>query len=570
MRKSRILNWLCVATLLIMLLSGCSSGRRSVLLDAGKAAPPRPDKQEIALNLGAPPPDLDTSTAISEAAFAVLNQVCEGLVRPGEGGKVDQGSGQAAGWKVSDDGLTYTFTLKDGLQWSDGKPVTAGDFVYAWLRALDPKTASQYNYQLFYIKGGEAWGSLDPKAADFGQKYAALKRDVAIKALDDKRFEVKLERPTPYFINLTALPTYFPVRQDLVEKYGDTYATDSNKLGFNGPFVMESWQHETQLVLAKNEAYWDRDQVRLEKVTFTFIRDAHAAVTMYAADQLDTVALPGSLLDAYKDKPGVHREATATAWYLEFNLNNNKKAYLQNAHIRRAISLALDRQTFVDRVLKNGSLPATGLVPPTIHIGGQSYRKVAGDLLPAQADVAQAQRELAAGLKDLGLDKLPDLDFLISPSEQAQTYAQGIQGMVQQNLPGSMLNLVPVELKVQLDRMRHGDFDIVLAGWSADYDDPMTFLDMWVSGGPYNDPHWSNGDYDQFVATARTSLDAGTRTQAFALAEKVLMKEIPIVPLYWPANNAIRKPWLKGMLVFSVGADLDLKSVFVEGRNAAQ
>lgn len=573
MRKWRMLAWLCAAALLMGLMAGCGADGKATSGETGKASTPSElvksaDKQEITLNLGEEPPSLDAGTTTDTVSFDVVNQIAEGLTRAGEGGKIVKGSGQAADWTVSDDGLTYTFKLKDGLKWSDGKPLTSQDFVYSWFRALDPKTGSQYNYQLFYIKGAEKWSSLDTKAADFAQQYEALKKDIAIKAVDDKTIQVTLERPTPYFLNLTAFPTYLPVRQDLVEQYKDKYAADPDKMAYNGPFIMESWQHENEIILKKNPNYWDASNVKLEKVTFKMVKDSNTAVNMFEANQLDRTGLPGTVLAEYAGKPGFSQEAEATAWYLEFNMHNNQKAYLQNVHVRRALSLAIDRQTFVDSVMKNGSLAATALVPPTIHIAGKGYRDVAGTLLPAKADPTAAQQELAAGLKELGIDKLPAMDFLTGQSDSAKKYAQGVQGMVQQNLPGVTLNLVPVEFKVRLDRMRKGDFDIVFAGWGADYDDPMTFMDMWISSSSYNDPHWSNKQYDQLIDTAKKSADPDVRAKSFADAEKILTDELPIAPIYWPATNRITKPWLKGVLTFSVGPDIDLKYASVAGKNA--
>lgn len=560
----RTAAWILAASLAVGMLAGCGATTPSPQGTQTPGAAQPAAQQVLTLNLTDEAPGLDSATSTDQLSFIVLNQVEEGLVRPGQNGDIKPGSGEAASWTVSPDGLVYTFTLKDGLKWNDGKPVTSQDFAYAWLRALDPKVASQYNYQLFYIKGAEAWSSLDTKAADFAQKYDALKKQVAIETPDAKTIKVTLATPTPYFLGLTAFPTYFPQRQDVVEKYGDKFGTDADKIAFNGPFTVKSWTHQSEIVLDKNANYWDAANVKLQTVDFKMVKDSMTAINMYEAGQLDAVGLPGTLLAQYKDKPGFVSQQTTTSWYLEFNLNNKAKPYLQNQHIRNAFNLALDRQSFVDGVLRNGSAPALGLVPSTIHIGGKSYRDVAGNFLSAKADATKAQAELAAGLKELGLDKLPAMDFLTSNSDLSKKYAQGVQGMIAQNLPGVTLNIVPLDFKVRLDRMRKGDFDVVMAGWGADYDDPNTFMNLFITGGQQNDPKWSNAQYDKLVTDAGKTSDQAVRAQNFAAAEKILMTELPIVPLYINTNNSIRKPYVHGILDQSVGPDYDLKNVTID------
>lgn len=570
----RIAAWLLAATFAIGLLAGCGTKQAETnqtsapTTNETKEPEKKAEPQVMTFNIGEEPPQLDSAISTDAVSFDVLRQVMEGLIRKGEGGKIEKGSGIAEDWTISDDGLVYTFKLKKGTKWSDGKEVTAKDFAYAWFRALDPKTASQYNYQLFHIVGAEAWSLLDTKASDFETKYADLKSKVAIETPDDYTLKVTLANPSPFFLGLMDFPTFLPQRQDIVEKFGEKYAAEAENMVFNGPFIIKSWQHEAEIILEKNPNYWDADKVKLTQVNFKMIKDSNTAINMFEANQLDSVGLPGQYIAQYKDKPGYRQIADTVAWYLEFNMHNSeKKAYLQNKNIRKAISLAIDRQQFADAVLRNGSKPATALVPDTININGSSYRQQAGSFLSATADVAAAQAALAQGLKELGIDKLPPMDFLSGQSDTAKKYAQGIQAMVQQNLPGVTLNIVPVEFKVRLDRMRNGDFDIVMAGWGADYDDPNTFLDMWITGGPYNDPHWSNTEYDNLIKQAKTASQAD-RAKLFAQAEKILMEELPIVPLYWPAVNSIRKPWIKGILNFSVGPSLDLKWAYVEGRTA--
>jgi oligopeptide transport system substrate-binding protein len=562
---------LLLACLLLagLVLAGCAT-RRTEPAPGAPTAPDQPRagapqaRQVLTLNLGAEPPQLDSALTTDTLSFNILAQVMEGLVRPGEGARIEKGSGQAADWHISADGLTYTFTLKEGLRWSDGQPVTARDFAYAWFRALDPRVASPYNYQLFAIRGARAWATLDTTAPDFAPRYAALRQQVGIETPDDRTIRVRLEAPTPYFLGLTAFPTYLPQRQDLVEKHGPRYAADGDKLVYNGPFQIAAWEHDREVVLARNPQYWDAGMVRLQTVTFKMVANASTALNMYEAGELDAVAIPGTHVAAYRDRPGFHQRALTTTQFLACNLADAQRPWLRNVHIRRALSLALDRQEFVDKVLQGGSQVALGLVPATINMAGASYREQVGPMLPPRADRARAQAELAAGLRELGLTRLPPLDLLIDAGDVPKRLAQGVQGMVQQNLPGVVINIVPLEFKVRLQRMRQGDFDLVFSGWAADYDDPMTFLGLFTSGNPQNDARWANPAYDRLIATAASSQDPQQRLAAFKQAEQLLLAELPILPLYHPAAAGVRQPYVKGLLHFPVGAEFDLKWAYIE------
>jgi oligopeptide transport system substrate-binding protein len=570
MRVKGAKGWACtiLGVILTLHLAGCQSSLgSSTHAPVATTASVGSELQEISLNLGDDPPQLDSALATDVISFKILGQVGEGLVRYGEGGRIEKGSGQAADWVVSDDGLTYTFKLKDGLRWSDGRPVTADDFKFAWLRVLDPKVGSSYNYQLFYIRGASAWSKLDMGSPDFDQQYRALREQVGIQVLDAQTLQVQLEHPTPYFLSLLGTPTYFPQRQDLVQKYGPRYATEADTLVSNGPFQIAEWNRGRNIIMVKNPYYWDHKQVRLTRIEWKMVENSVTAINLFEAGELDLVGLPGNQASQYEGRPGFHREAVSQTIYLAFNLDNQSKKYLQNVHLRRAISLALDRREFVQAIVRDGAIPATGLVPPTIAgLNGQAYRATVGDLLQSHADISAARQELALAMQELNLLDLPPIELLVDQSDVAKKYAQGLQAMVEQNLPGVSFTVTQVEWGVLLDRQNKGLFDVTLVGWIADYNDPMTFMDLFVSGAPYNHPRWTNKQYDRYIQDAAINADPAKRMQDFAAAEKILMDELPIIPLYMPAQSSIRKPWLKGVLHFSVGGPFDLKWAYVEGK----
>ena len=357
--------------------------------------------------------DLQSITTTDQISFEILNSVGEGLARKNPAGLYEQGSGVAASWTVSPDGLVYTFTLKDDAKWSDGSAITAKDFEYAWKKVVDPRTASQYNYMFFFIKGAEDVASVelpDP-AVDKAAYDAAIKQiDDAAKAMgvvakDDKTLEVTLVAPSTFFVGLTAFPSYFPLQQKYHEAQGDQYALEANTMLFNGPFTISEWNHGAKLVLKKNPKYWDAATVKLEEISFDMIKDINTPVTMYEANELDAIAVPGDFIPKFRtERPTELKQmAQATVWYLELNPKNPAFA---NPKFRRAISLGFDRQSFVDNVLKNFSMPAIAYNPPSIHgkdgvVFIDKYVEAAAKL-GKTANLTEAQKLLKEACKELG------------------------------------------------------------------------------------------------------------------------------------------------------------------------
>ncbi|MGE5591096.1 MAG: peptide ABC transporter substrate-binding protein [Bacillota bacterium] len=552
MSKRTIALVLAALMIVSVVAAGCSKSGGST----GGTAEKKP--MVLRWNLGEEPPGLDSATSTDQISFEVLNNIQEPLIRQQENQPPTKGSGMAVDWTVSPDGKTYTFKLRDS-KWSDGQPVTAKDYAFAWKRAMNPKTASEYAYQFAYIAGADALSAIDIKAADADQKIEEAMKNVGIKVVDDKTLEVTLGSPAPYFLSLLSFPSYLPQREDIVSKYGDQYAADPDKMVYSGPFVITEWTHESKMVWEKNPNYWDKDNVKLDRVEMTMIKDINTPVNMYEAGELDVINVPAEFLEQYKSKGVVKTRAEATTWYIQFN---NKDNIFKNQNIRKAFSLAIDRQTFVDKVLANGSIPATTYTPGTIAGANGPFKDLVGDVLKTTADVAGAKAALEAGLKELGLSKLPPISFLSGDSERAKKWAVAIQEMWKQNL-GAEVNIETVAFKVRLDRMTKGQYQIVFAGWGGDYNDPMTFIDMWVTDGGNNDSFYSNADYDKYVNEAKTTDDQGKRMEAMKNAEKILLEELPIAPVFHPAWNFIQKPYVEGIQRFAVGADMDFKTASV-------
>jgi len=542
--KRLVVLLLSVVLVLGALLAGCSSQSKTATTSQGQS------EQVLNLNLGEEPPTLDPQKATDEVSITVLNAVLEGLVRYNRDGKIEKGSGLAKDWKISDDGLTYTFYLKDA-KWSDGNPITAYDFEYAWKRALDPKTGSQYAYQLYYIKGAEEYNSGKGSADQVG-----------VKALDDKTLQVTLKAPAPQFLGLTSFVTYLPLEKSVYEKYGDKVGSDPSTMVFSGPFIIKEWNHEQNIVLEKNPNYWDKDNVKLDKINFSMIKDNNSLVQNYDTGALDSIFIPGDYIDKYKDSPEFHTYALATVWYLQFN---NKDKIFKNANIRKAFTLAVNRELFVKEVMKNGSIPAEAVVPPGIPGYNGDFRSEAGPGYFKDNDVAQAKEYLQKGLQELGLSKLPTIKFLTGDSDTAKKYSVALQQMWNQAL-GVQVEIQNVAFKVRLDMMDRGDYQIVLAGWGADYNDPMTFLDMWETNNGNNTAFYSNPEYDKLIEQAKVNGDPNSRVEEMIQAEKILMEDMPIGPLWFQARAYVVKPYVKNLYFPAFGPDWEMKWTYIEGK----
>lgn len=552
-------NWLALLLTLVLalsaLLAGCSANNNGTQsksnIDTSKQTA-KTDEQVLNLPFGDEPPNLDPQLATDVLSFDILNEVLDGLTRYDQNNQIKPGSGLAKSWDVSSDGLTYTFHLRDA-KWSDGNPITAQDFEYAWKRALDPKLGSQYAYQLYYIKGAEEYNS-GKGSAD----------DVAVKALDDKTLQVTLKAPTPQFLGLTSFGTYLPLEKSVYEKYGDKVGSDPDKMVYSGPFIIKTWNHQQNIVLEKNPNYWDKDNVKLQTINLQIMKDDNTIVQSYETGAIDVMGVPSSYMDKYKNTPEFHTKAIATSWYLQFN---TKSPIFKNANIRKAFTLALNRQAFVDNVLKNGSIPAESAVPPGIPgYNGEDFRKQAGEGYFKDNDVQAAKDYLQKGLQELGLTKLPTIKFLGDDTTRAKQQDQAIQEMWKTNL-GVNVELDNVAFKVRLDMMDKGNYDIVFAGWGADYNDPMTFLDMWQTGNGNNTAFYSNPEYDKLIDEAKVNGDLKQRNDQLIQAEKILMNDMPIGPIFFQARAYVLRPYVKNYLVPTFGPDWELKWAYIQGKN---
>lgn len=492
-------------------------------------------------------PSMDASLVSDEYGIQFLGATMDGLYRLKDGEVVP---GIATEHKVSEDGLTWTFTLREDAKWSNGDPVTAHDFVYSWQRALNPDTGSEYGPYMMggVIKNATAVNNGDVPVEDLG-----------VKAVDDYTFEVVLENPVPYFESLTTFATYYPLNQKFVEEQGDKYATSTDTLLFNGPYTLDNWEStSSSWELNKNPDYWDAETVKLEKMTYEVVKDPQTAVDLYESGEIDRAGLSSDLVDKYSTHDDYRVVPETSLFYLK--LNQTGSDALANVNIRKAISKAFDKEALVNEILNNGSLVSNGFVPKDFvqTPSGEDFREASGDLVTF--DKEEAQKLWEKGLEEIGKDSVT-LEFLAGDSETAKTMNEYLANQLQTNLPGLTVELKQVPFEQRLDLDTNMDYQIQFSGWGPDYLDPYTFLNLWLTDGGNNKMGFSNEKYDTLLEETATTLaqDPEARYANFLEAEKILAEQAAVAPIYQSAKAQLVRPKVQDVYVNAFGPTYEYK-----------
>ncbi|MEH7009663.1 peptide ABC transporter substrate-binding protein [Neobacillus niacini] len=541
--------WLLALSLVLsMFLAACSGGDKETADDGKKPADEPKVEQTLNFINGDTIPSMDPSLGTDEYAFQFLGATMEGLYRLDESGKPTDGI--ATEHKVSDDGKTWTFTLREDAKWSNGDPVTANDFVYAWQRAVDPATGSEYGP---YMMGGVI------KNATAVNKGEVPVDQLGVKADGDFTLVVELENATPYFESLTTFGTFLPLNKKFVEEKGDTFATSADTLLSNGPYKFSTWTSTAQeWELVKNETYWDAKTVKLEKMHYVVVKDPQTAVDLYEKGEVDRAGLSSDLVDQYATHDDYTVEPDTSVFYLKLNQTKNKA--LANVNVRAAISRAFDKQALVDEILNNGSIVANGLVPkdfvPTPD--GKDFREVSGDQVTY--DVKKAKEFWEKGLAELGTKEVT-IELLGGDAEVSKMMNQYLANQLSTNLPGLKVTLkeVPFEQRLELDTAM--DYDMQFAGWGPDFLDPYTYMNLWLTDGGNNQMGYSNPEYDKLVNDTATTLatDQEARFKNFLKAEKILFDDAAIAPVYQRATALLVSPKVQGVFTNPFGATYEYK-----------
>ena len=509
-------------------------------------------KQVLNWNESAELPTMDLSKATDVVSFDTLNNTMEGLYRLGKDSKIEPGL--ATKTKVSSDGLTYTFTLRKDAKWSNGDKVTAKDFVYSWRRTLDPKTNSQYAYLFEGIKN----------ATDVMNGKKSTK-EVGVKADGDYKLVVTLDKQIPYFKLLMGFPTFFPQNQNAVEKYGSKYGTASKYMCYDGPFNLTKWTGTNlSWSLKKSDNYWDKKNVKLDSINFKVNKSNSTAYNLYQSGKLDATSLSAEQAKQLKGQSGYTVRQAASTFYFQYN---QTKPEFQNKKIRQAISMVIDRKEFVNKVLGNGSIPSKGLVSTGLATrNGKDFADASYVKDGATVNFAKAKKLWAEGLKEIGKDSLT-FGLLSDDTDGAKKTTEFIQSAIESNLKGAKVECANVPFKTRLNRTNQGQFDVVISAWGADFADPISFLDMFTSNNSYNAGKWKNAQYDKLIEASKSTDagNAGKRWDDLVSAEKILIQEQGISPLYQQATAWMVKPKVKGVIYNSAGANYNFKNAYVSG-----
>lgn len=488
------------------------------------------------------PESIDPAHNTAVDGAIMIQHAFEGLIKWVDDGKGNAtlAPGMAESWDKSDDELTWTFHIREDAVWSDGEPVTANDFVYSWNRLVAKETAADYEYMVDMVKGYGTGGNLD------------------ISAPDDKTFVVNLNAKCAYFEEICAFPATFPVRQDIIEQYGDQWTFDPATYISNGPFVMAEWVHNSYIRFVPNENYYGAADVTAKEIKFHLMDDANAMYAAFRNGELDFIEeVPQDEIQALLKSGDLIVGDYIGTYYVCFQ---TEKAPFDNPLVREAFSLAIDRNYICYQVTGRGEVPATGYVPAGIYDAagpGSDFREIGGDYYSvAEADYqanCDKARELLAEAGYPNGEGFPVVEYLYNTNEGHKAIGEALQNMWQTEL-GVTVTLQNQEWNTFLQERKNGNYSVARNGWIADYNDPMSFLDMWLTGGGNNDAQYKNSEYDAIIAQAKASSDSDERMSLMHDAEDILIGQDKVLaPVYFYTQPYMINPDLKGMYYTPLG-----------------
>ena len=535
----------------------------------GTPAPSAGGPFEITLNIASEPQSIDPALNSAVDGAIMLGHMFEGLMKWKDSGVETPGSdgtctnaelteGQAESYEkvVNDDGtVTYTFKIRSDARWSDGKPVTAGDFVYSWQRLVTPETAADYNYMIdSVVNANEIMaGDMDPT-------------ELAVSAPDDSTFVVTLTSDLPYFLEVCAFPATFPVRQDVTTKEdgtpNDQWTFDVASYLSNGPYKLTAWNHNSEIVMEPNEQYYDVANLGPDKITFKLMDDQNAMLSGFNSGELDFIEdVPQAELPDLIASGDLKIVDYIGTYYVCYQ---TQKAPFDDPRVRQAFTLAVDRTFIVDKVTQAGQVPANGFVPAGVYDAagstGDDFRTVGGAYYSIEGDAdysyeanCEKARELLADAGYPNGENFPVVEYLYNTSDAHKAVAEALQNMWETEL-GVKVTLNNQEWAVFLQTRKDGNYSIARNGWIADYNDPMSFLDMWLTGGGNNDAQYANADYDAKIQEAKNTTDPAARMKLIHEAEDIIMgQDWALNPLYFYTQKYMLSDRVGGMFYTPLG-----------------
>ena len=554
----------CILLTLVMLLSlaacgGNNSGSNGNQSNSGNnaGAPQSSGDASTAAEyynvyISADPTSMDISRVSDSYSSTIINNVMEGLVRLGESdGNYTMMPGDAQTWELSEDGMVWTFHLGDN-KWSDGEPVTAQDYVYSLQRSVDPATGCPNEWFLYPIAGYD-------EIRDNGASVDTL----GVKAIDEKTLEITLAFPMPSFLEMLSGTIYYPLRQDKVEEYGEQYGTEPEYTVFNGPYTMTEWTHNSKIVLTKNENYWDAENISIETVNISVLSDSITIYNAFETGDLDYVGTgEAEWIDKFYSRDDTNYVLSPTA-NLGYSFYNCQDELFQNANIRKAFTLALDREDLNEMCFSGANIPTYGWICPAISVGETNFREYAGDTIQEMIDEMTAEGKTAkdyllAGMEELGLGDDPStltVTFSLAGTDDwFRTYGEYLQQVYQTEL-GVNMEISFNDWSIFYDDVQNGNYQIGYMSWGAYYNDPYDMLSLFYSDWDSIETGWASAEYDQLIDDALKEQDEAKRLELYKQAEDILLREECVVsPILTFTSNSFYRDYVQGYteLTFSI------------------
>lgn len=494
---------------------------------------------------------LDTSLITEEMSFEVTAQTFEGLYTLGKDDKPVLGVAKAFPEK-SKDGKTLKVKLRGDAKWSNGDKVTAQDFVYAWRKTVNPKTGSEFAYIMGDIKN----------ASDINAGKKPVEQ-LGIKALDDETLQIELEKPVPYINQLLALNTFAPQNEKVAKKYGENYGTAADRAVYNGPFKVDDWKQEDKILLSKNQYYWDKKNVKLDKVNYKILKDKQAGASLFETGSVDDTLILADQVKKYENSKALQKRLTSGNFFIKFNQKKVKE--FKNRNLRIAIALAIDKKGYVEAVKNDGStfsdtFTAKGVAKLS---NGDDYASSVNS--PLKYDKKKALEYWEKAKKELNIKKFT-FSMNTEDTPDSKISAEYIKAQIEKNLPGVKMKIRQLPFKQRLSEEFKMTYESSLTGWAADYPDPTTYLSTMTKDNPQNNTDWGNKKYDDYLGEINGKLlgDVSERDSKMKEDEELLLKEAPLAPIYQKGEAHLTNPKVKGLQYHVVGPDTTLKYVYIE------
>ena len=524
-----------VSMALMLLLAACTQSASQSPSGSGSGAPSQElPPQVLRVDLGGEPPTLDPTQATDSQSIQVLRSITYPLAY--FDADLNIVPGLASSWDISEDGMTITFHLADGIAYSNGDPIVAADFVYSWKRLIDPRNAAGYSYVMAYVAGGSELLGADPETDDVD----AMLADFGVEATDDTTFVVHLASPAAFFPYVATLWVTVPLREDFSYEDAEGYVS-------SGPMMLTEWNHNANIVLEPNPS-WAGEPVSLERIEMAMIADPTASLAAYEADELDIGVVPSQEIARIEDDPDlsaqVLRGDVLSIYYMGFDLKDPNGPF-QSLNLRKAFNESVDKETMIQVAFGGIGTVANSAVPP----GMPGYQDT--DFYPY--NVEQAQTDFNAGLAELGIASAADLHLQIGYNTDAN-HENKIEYLQQQwrDAFGVEVEAVGLEWGTYLDRLSSDPFDIFRLGWGADFPHPHNFLnDLFSCTSGNNNMGWCNEEYDALLAQAAVTPDLADQVPLYNQAQEILMEDLPFIPLRFGSRFTLVKPWVQDLVATS-------------------